>query len=79
MQQGDRRGEEPGFAFACSTVWMRYMGGLKYQRGFPNLDRDRCLEDMHAVSCEGKVRVGFEASPGIGVGAAAGPVLVAPQ
>jgi len=32
---------------------------------FPNLDRDRCLEDMHAVDEAGRVRVGFEAYRGL--------------
>jgi predicted DCC family thiol-disulfide oxidoreductase YuxK len=40
-------------------------GWAEIQRRFPNLDRDRCLEDMHAVSSEGKVRVGFEAYRGL--------------
>lgn len=31
------------------------------QRRFPELDRDRCLEDMHAVDKNGRVRFGFEA------------------
>jgi predicted DCC family thiol-disulfide oxidoreductase YuxK len=35
------------------------------QSRFPTLDRDRCLEDMHAVSIDGKVRVGFEAYRGL--------------
>ncbi len=35
------------------------------QSRFANLDRDRCLEDMHAVDSAGKVRVGFEAYRGL--------------
>lgn len=35
------------------------------QKRYPNLDRDRCLEDMHAVSETGKVRAGFEAYRGL--------------
>jgi predicted DCC family thiol-disulfide oxidoreductase YuxK len=35
------------------------------QSRFPNLDRDRCLEDMHAVSSAGKTRVGFDAYKGL--------------
>jgi predicted DCC family thiol-disulfide oxidoreductase YuxK len=34
-------------------------------RRFPALDQERCLEDMHAVSIAGKVRVGFEAYRGL--------------
>jgi hypothetical protein len=35
------------------------------QKRFPNLDRSRCLEDMHAVSAAGKVRLGFGAYRGL--------------
>ena len=35
------------------------------QERFPNLDRARCLEDMHAVSAAGKVHVGFDAYRGL--------------
>lgn len=35
------------------------------QRRYPNLDRARCLEDMHAVALDGKVRAGFEAYRGL--------------
>jgi predicted DCC family thiol-disulfide oxidoreductase YuxK len=40
-------------------------GWPEVQRRFPNLDRDRCLQDMHAVSRDAKVRAGFEAYRGL--------------
>jgi predicted DCC family thiol-disulfide oxidoreductase YuxK len=35
------------------------------QKRFPNLNQERCLEDMHAIDKTGKVRIGFDAYRGL--------------